>query len=66
VDPERSRKAVQRSETVITNQYKVGALSYLNVIMAQSTALMTETKSIQITLELSWLRSLLRSLFLHH
>ena len=59
-------KAAQRSETVITNQYKAGALSYLNVIMAQSTALMTEAKSIQITLELSWLRSLFRSLFLYH
>src|SRR4030095_401385 len=46
--------------------YKAGALSYLNVIMAQSTALMTEAKSIQITLELSWLRSLFRSLFLYH
>jgi outer membrane protein TolC len=41
-------KAAQQSLTVITNQYKAGTVSYLNVITAQSTMLSNQLTAIQI------------------
>jgi outer membrane protein TolC len=40
--------AAQQSLSVITNQYKAGTVSYLNVITAQTTALSNELTAIQI------------------
>ena len=41
-------KAAQQSVAITTNQYKAGIVSYLNVIIAQTTALSTERSSIDI------------------
>jgi outer membrane protein TolC len=41
-------KAAQQSLSVITNQYKAGTVSYLNVITAQTTVLSNELTAIQI------------------
>ena len=41
-------KAAQQSVTVITNQYKAGTVSYLNVITAQTTLLTNQQTAITI------------------
>jgi NodT family efflux transporter outer membrane factor (OMF) lipoprotein len=41
-------KAAQQSLSVVTNQYKAGTVSYLNVITAQTTVLNNELTAIQI------------------
>jgi outer membrane protein TolC len=41
-------KAAQQSLNVITNQYKAGTVSYLNVITAQTTVLSNELTALQI------------------
>ena len=41
-------KAAQRSETVTTNQYKAGTVSYLNVVVAQTIALSNERTAVDI------------------
>ncbi len=41
-------KAARQSLAVITNQYKAGTVSYLNVIVAQSTELANENTAVNI------------------
>ena len=41
-------KAAQQSLTVTMNQYKAGTVSYLNVIVAQTTALTNERTAVDI------------------
>jgi outer membrane protein TolC len=41
-------KKAQESVTLTMNQYKVGTVSYLNVITTQTTALTNETTAVQI------------------
>jgi len=45
---DRAVKAAQRTLTIVTNRYRAGAITYLDVVVAQTTALTNERQAVEI------------------